>query len=577
MTLKQKTLFVIIGILLITMISNIATIYKLGQASDQLGKMEVSATRVVHTAVPLLVVVKELKTDVIQVQQWLTDISATRGLDGLNDGFEMAEKFAISFREHIALALDLAGKLSLEEVVGKLTAAQGEFEPYYETGKGMAQSYIDEGPQGGNKMMGGFDAVAEKLNDTMAAITADVEKIVSVELNAMSKSAGKVNLENETIQTAQLSIMTVVAALVLIAAWFLYTAIRKAFDDLSADVDLVMNDTTSDRVERLRLRDDRRDELGPVAVALRAFVADQERVAQMTEEQETLKQRAEEERQSAMQTMATDFQNSVGTIVETVSSSATELEASSQTMAQTAEQTSHEASTVASAAEEMNVNVQTVASAADELSSSIREISGRVQESSSISQAAAVTANTTQDKVRGLSEAADRIGEVVQLINDIAEQTNLLALNATIEAARAGDAGKGFAVVASEVKSLANQTTQATESISQQVNAVQSATMEAVGSMDEIVSVINRINEIGSGIAAAVEAQSATTGEIAENVQQAAEGAREVSTSILKVNEAANESGSAASDVLGAASELSRQSEALSGHVNEFMNEIRTS
>ena len=172
-----------------------------------------------------------------------------------------------------------------------------------------------------------------------------------------------------------------------------------------------------------------------------------------------------------------------------------------------------------------------------------------------------MTANNTQDKVRGLSEAADRVGEVVQLINDIAGQTNLLALNATIEAARAGDAGKGFAVAASEVKSLANQTTQATESISQQVNAVQSATMEAVGSMDEIVSVINRINETGSGIAAAVEEQSATTGEIAENVQQAAEGAREVSTSILKVNEAANESGSATSDVLGAATELSRQSE----------------
>lgn len=404
------------------------------------------------SSVPLLVAIKDLRTDVVQVQQWLTDISATRGLDGLNDGFEMAEQFAGSFRVNIATALEHAEALGLKGVVDKLNAAKSDFEPYYETGKSMAQAYIDEGPVGGNKMMGGFDEVAEKLNDTMAAVTKEVDQIVSGDLSGMGDAAAQVKSANDALVDLQLGIVVAAVVLVLIAAWYLYASIRNAFGDLSADVELVMNDRDEGKVNRMRLAEDRKDELAPVAVALRAFITDQERVAQMTREQETMQESAEKDRRQMMRKMAEDFENSVGSIVETVSSAATELEASSQTMAQTADQTTQQASTVASAAEEMNVNVQTVASAADQLSGSIREISSRVQESSGISQSAAVTANSTQEKVRGLSEAADKIGEVVQLINDIAEQTNLLALNATIEAARAGDAGKGFAVVASEVK-----------------------------------------------------------------------------------------------------------------------------
>ena len=319
---------------------------------------------------------------------------------------------------------------------------------------------------------------------------------------------------------------------------------------------------------------DKKDEIGEMAQAVLVFRSNMARNDELAKEREA-EQKERAARASMIEESTTGFDNEVSSVLETVTSAATEMEATSQTMTETAEQASHQAGTVASASEEMTMNVQTVASAAEELSGSIDEISSRVQESSAITRSATVTANDTQEKVQGLSLAADRIGEVVQLINDIAEQTNLLALNATIEAARAGDAGKGFAVVASEVKSLANQTTQATESISQQVTAVQSATREAVGSMEEIVDVINRINEIGGSIAAAVEEQSATTGEIARNVQEAAAGSQEVASSILKVNEAASESGAAAGQVYSASSELSREAEHLRTLVQTFLEEVR--
>jgi len=185
-------------------------------------------------------------------------------------------------------------------------------------------------------------------------------------------------------------------------------------------------------------------------------------------------------------------------------------------------------------------------------------------------------AQRTNVKVQGLAEAAGKIGDVVRLINDIASQTNLLALNATIEAARAGDAGKGFAVVAGEVKSLANQTAKATDEISAQIVAVQNATKDAVAAIQGIGNTIARINEIASTIAAAVEEQGAATQEIARNVQQAAHSGATLTTNISSVSSAAENTGQAAGEVMGAASSLSQQAEHMTGQVGAFLGKIRS-
>jgi methyl-accepting chemotaxis protein len=258
-----------------------------------------------------------------------------------------------------------------------------------------------------------------------------------------------------------------------------------------------------------------------------------------------------------------------------VSSAATELEASANTLADTAEASESLATTVAAASETASTNVQSVASATEQMSSSVNEISRQVQESARIANEAVDQARRTHDRVSALSKAASRIGDVVELIDTIAAQTNLLALNATIEAARAGEAGRGFAVVASEVKVLAEQTGKATGEIGQQISGIQAATLESVGAIREISGTIEKLSEISSTIAAAVEQQGAATQEISRNVQQAAQGTQQVSVNITDVQRGAGETGSASAQVLAAAKSLSGDSNRLKLEVGRFLHSVR--
>jgi methyl-accepting chemotaxis protein len=272
---------------------------------------------------------------------------------------------------------------------------------------------------------------------------------------------------------------------------------------------------------------------------------------------------------------ADEFETNVSHVVEKVATSANQLQTSAKTMASIADQTAEKATAASAATEKTGSNTQTVAAATEQLSSSIGEISRQVSQSSRIAGAAVDEAQRTNVLVQGLAEAAGKIGDVVKLINNIASQTNLLALNATIEAARAGDAGKGFAVVAGEVKNLANQTARATDEISMQIGAVQSATKNAVVAIDGIGSTIGKINEITATIAAAVEEQGAATREIARNVHEAASAGDNLGEIIASLGTTVEEADRTARSVLSGAGDLSSEAKLLSTQVSNFLRQVR--
>jgi methyl-accepting chemotaxis protein len=320
---------------------------------------------------------------------------------------------------------------------------------------------------------------------------------------------------------------------------------------------------------------ERKDEIGKMASAVVVFKDNALETERMRTRQMEADRLAAEQRKLDMHRLADAFEGAVGEIVETVSSAATELEASASTLTSAADRAQQQTTAVAAASEQASTNVRSVAAASEELSSSVTEISRQVQESARMAHEAVDQARMTNDRVSELSKAAARIGDVVELINTIAGQTNLLALNATIEAARAGEAGRGFAVVASEVKALAEQTAKATGEIGQQINGIQAATQESVGAIKEISGTIERLSEISSTIAAAVEEQGAATQEISRNVQQAAQGTQEVSSNITDVQHSATETGSASSQVLSAAQSLSQDSNRLKLEVGKFLTTVR--
>jgi methyl-accepting chemotaxis protein len=320
---------------------------------------------------------------------------------------------------------------------------------------------------------------------------------------------------------------------------------------------------------------DRRDEIGAMARALEVLRDTSLENVRLHEEQARAKDREVQDRRRLRESLATDFESGVGSMLEQLVGASRDLDTAARSLDEAAGEAQDRAQVVSSNTDTAAGNVDSVAAAAEELSASIGEIGQQVTRAAQVTGRAVDQVSNTRSQVAALVGAAERIGAVVNLITDIAEQTNLLALNATIEAARAGDAGKGFAVVAHEVKTLASQTARATDEISRQISDLQSQTRSGGEAIQAISATVAEINGIAEAIASAMEEQSAATREISRNIQEASSGTARVSESIGGVLAAAAQTGAAANQVGASAGQLKQTTDDMRARVVDFVSRVR--
>ncbi|MFY8092408.1 MAG: methyl-accepting chemotaxis protein [Niveispirillum sp.] len=538
--LSQK---IMLSNLLVLMLLAVATVLMLlgaGRQQKQIAAANQAADMAAVQALDLTSTVRLLNLNLVQIQQWLTDVAATRAQDGLDDGFAEAEKARDGARANLKKAADIARTMGQTKLVAQIDEVGQTLDPFYDLGVKMAQTYIKDGTTAGNRLMGDLDSKTEALSAALETVVTEVDSLAEKSVKSMH---GELNSAvNVADDLADLSLLLLILGVALsgIIMVALNLHVVKPLIGITETLTAIGDGNLSVKVPAAG---DRKDEIADMS---RALCILHERTAdnvRLREEQAKAEARAREERVSALTSMAETVETESRVSVDNVAAEAVIMDKTAAAMEQSAAQVSDNAQNVAAAAEQALANAEAVASATEELTASIQEISAQVAHAMTVSRKAVEGGERTRETIESLREVVGQIGEVANLIGDIAGQTNLLALNATIEAARAGEAGKGFAVVASEVKNLATQTSRSTEDITRKISEIQSATAAAVDAVASISGAINDMDHISSTIAAAMEEQSAATKEIARNVSETANANREVSRRIALVSEEAHGTG----------------------------------
>ena len=497
-----------------------------------------------------------MKVEVVQVQQWLTDISATRAAPGLDDGYKEAEKYAALFRENNGKLKKLFAGTPTEESLKNLDQT---FETYYEMGRKMAAAYIKDGPAGGNVAMAQFDPAAQSMTDSLSVIVALVEKNAREARDESNLAAA---------HARSLSLLITAAAIIgfLLAVLLAYYLSRSITRPISAMVEAIKEVAQGDFTREVPVTS--RDEIGVMGETFNSMVEELRGMfKEISGSSRTVADSAEE--LSAISTQLASSSSQMSQQALGVATATGQMTSNINSMAAAVEEASVNANTVSGTAEQMSANMHSIAAAVEEMSHSIREVAKNTGETSHVANQAMGLSKSASNTMHQLGASANEIGKVTMMIKRIAEQTNLLALNATIEAASAGEAGRGFAVVANEIKELANQSARAAEEIAAKIEGVRGSATSAVKVISDVSDIIGRINTSVETITGAMNQQTAAANEISRNVAEVSKGAVDIAGSISEVAKGTTEISRNSGEAARGANDVSLNIHGISNAVRE--------
>ena len=488
---------------------------------------------------------RDFELSVIQVQGWLTDISATRGLEGFDDGFSEAEI-------HYQNGLEILSKFEAMFVEENETAEikfieelRNDFGDFYEMGQRMAQTYIDEGPEQGNLIMVEFDPFVEKISEK-------TEELLSTQVDELNSAMSNI-VELTSSSKSSLVLVSLVTILIVISGSFFL--VRSITNPLNKLIFMIKDIATGEGDLTVRLGLDSKDELGELAKWFDTFV-------------------------EKLQSIISKVKNSA----KEVSQAGTQISAASEQMAAGAEEQQAQLSEVATSIEEMSAMILETSNNAEQTQANASEANiaaekgaGTVNQTISGIEGIASIVNSASDQISTLKTRSQEIADVIQVIDDISDQTNLLALNANIEAARAGEAGRGFAVVADEVRKLAERTVGATADIEEKIKQIQTDVNTSVDAMSQITEQSHKGQELAGSagnalgeISGSIEQVNGAISQIASAAIEQSAGVEQISKNVESVSTVSKQSASGAQELAASSEQLNSEVTALDKLMDQF-------